>query len=63
MAVKRVKPEAILVFIEPPSLEELELRLRNRGTEDPATRIRRVNAAYEEIKAKGPTTTSWSTTT
>lgn len=52
-AVKRVRPDATLVFIEPPSLEELQLRLRNRGTEDADTMSRRVNAAYEEIKAKG----------
>src|SRR5206468_4254429 len=29
-------PEAVLVFIAPPSREELERRLRARGTEDPA---------------------------
>jgi len=29
--VKRAYPEAVLVFILPPSLEELERRLRNRG--------------------------------
>jgi guanylate kinase len=52
-AVKRVKPEATLVFIEPPSLDELHNRLRNRGTEDPDAMARRVNAAYEEVKAKG----------
>jgi guanylate kinase len=52
-AVKRAKPEAILVFIEPPSLDELSKRLRGRGTEDPETMRTRVRAAYEEIKAKG----------
>jgi guanylate kinase len=52
-AVKRVDAQAILVFIEPPSLEELQSRLRNRGTEDAAALSRRVNAAYEEVKAKG----------
>jgi guanylate kinase len=52
-AVKRVKPDATLVFIEPPSLDELHNRLRNRGTEDSDALARRVNAAYEEVKAKG----------
>ena len=52
-AVKMVKPEAVLVFIEPPTLDELHKRLRNRGTEDPITMTRRVKAAYEEVKAKG----------
>ena len=33
-AVKRAKPEAILIFIEPPSLDDLFGRLRGRGTED-----------------------------
>ena len=52
-AVKRAKPEAILVFIEPPSLDELFTRLRGRGTEDPEALRTRVQAAYEEVKAKG----------
>jgi guanylate kinase len=52
-AVKRAKPEAILVFIEPPSLDELSKRLRGRGTEDPEAMRNRIKAAYEEVKAKG----------
>ena len=51
--VKRIEPEAILVFIEPPSLDELFMRLRKRGTEDPATLNKRLRAAYEEVKQKG----------
>jgi len=31
--VKKLMPEAVLIFIEPPSLEELEARLRGRHTE------------------------------
>jgi guanylate kinase len=53
LAVKRIRPEAVLVFIEPPSLEDLLLRLRGRGTEDPETISKRVKAAYEEVKNKG----------
>jgi guanylate kinase len=53
LTVKRVRPEAVLVFIEPPSLEDLLLRLRGRGTEDPETMSKRVKAAYEEVKNKG----------
>lgn len=53
LSVKRAKPEAVLVFIEPPSLDELFLRLRGRGTEDPHTLSKRMRAAYEEVKKKG----------
>ena len=52
MMVKRARPEAILVFIEPPSLEELAPRLRGRGTEDASALSRRLQAAYEEVKKK-----------
>ncbi len=51
--VKRAMPEAILVFIEPPSLDELSARLRGRGTEDPESLLKRMEAWYREIKAKG----------
>jgi guanylate kinase len=52
MAVKRVRPDATLIFIEPPSLDELAPRLRGRGTEDPMTLTKRLKAAYEETKKK-----------
>ncbi|MGH2751181.1 MAG: guanylate kinase [Actinomycetota bacterium] len=53
LAVKRARPDAILIFIEPPSLEELFSRLRGRRTEDPDALRRRVQAAYDEVKEKG----------
>jgi guanylate kinase len=53
LAVKRAKPDAVLVFIEPPSLDELFLRLRGRGTDEPASMSRRLKAAYDEVKKKG----------
>ncbi len=52
MAVKRARPDATLIFIEPPSLDELTPRLRGRGTEDPMTMTKRLQAAYEETKKK-----------
>lgn len=52
MMVKRARPDAILIFIEPPSLEELAPRLRGRGTEDPSALDRRLQGAYEEVKKK-----------
>jgi guanylate kinase len=50
--VKRDRPEAILIFVEPPSFEELVERLESRGTEDAAAKLRRVETAYEEVKSK-----------
>src|SRR5918999_14877 len=52
LQVKRARPEAILVFIEPPSLEELVRRLEQRGTEDAEAVSRRVQASYQEVKQK-----------
>ncbi len=45
-------PEAYLVFIEPPSLEVLESRLRGRGTESEDAVLRRMNAAKVELSQK-----------
>ncbi len=52
-SVKRAKPDAVLVFIEPPSFDDLRDRIRGRGTEDPETLFKRLEAAYEEIRSKG----------
>jgi guanylate kinase len=41
------------VFIAPPSLEELERRLRNRGTENEEAIQKRMKNASEEMKRKG----------
>ena len=42
-------PEALTVFIAPPSLEVLEKRLRGRGTEDEETIASRLKRAGEEL--------------
>ncbi|HEV2754530.1 MAG TPA: guanylate kinase [Actinomycetota bacterium] len=52
-AIKRAEPHAILIFIEPPSLDDLGMRLRGRGTEDPESISRRLRSAYDEVKKKG----------
>lgn len=46
-------PDAVLVFLEPPSFEELERRLRTRGTEDEATIAHRLEIARAELAAVG----------
>lgn len=50
LQIKKKIPEAILIFILPPSQEELEHRLRGRNTEDEATIRGRLNEALREIE-------------
>ena len=49
--VKAARPEAVMIFIAPPSLAELERRLRGRGTDGEAKIQRRLTRAREEIRA------------
>ncbi len=49
--VKRAAPDARLVFLAPPSWDELVRRLTGRGTEPPEVRERRLAAAREELAA------------
>ena len=48
--VRRIHPDAVLVFIEPPSMDELEHRLRGRGTEDEASIECRLENARREME-------------
>ena len=50
-AVKAAMPEAVTVFVAPPSLDELARRLRDRGTETEAQFARRLRTAQEELAA------------
>lgn len=50
--VRTAMPDALQVFIAPPSLEALGERLRRRGTDDEQEVSRRLAVAKEEIKAK-----------
>lgn len=47
--IKRLAPAAVLIFLAPPSLEELEARLRARGLDDPEVIRRRLEAAKREL--------------
>ena len=47
--VREALPDAVLVFIEPPTAAELERRLRGRGTEDEASIERRLAGARDEL--------------
>jgi len=49
LQVRERMPEAILVFLKPPSLEALRERLIKRGTEDPVEIERRLAAATGEM--------------
>jgi guanylate kinase len=50
--VRALMPGALLMFLKPPSWEELERRLRGRGTEDPEVIERRLAQARVELAAE-----------
>jgi len=50
--VREKMPDARLVFLAPPSWEELVSRLVGRGTEDEVERTRRLETAREELAAE-----------
>jgi guanylate kinase len=50
--VRERMPEALFVFLAPPSWEELVRRLVGRGTEDAAERERRLETARGELAAE-----------
>ena len=52
-AVRLVLPEAVSVFIAPPSMAELAHRLRGRGTETDEAIARRLGRAEAEVAAIG----------
>ena len=49
--IRQSVPGSLLVFLAPPSCEELARRLTGRGTEPPEVIVRRLEAAREEIEA------------
>ncbi len=53
LQVRQKVPGALLIFVHVPSLEELENRLRARGTDDPESIERRLANARREIEISG----------
>lgn len=49
LAVQRKLPEAVLVFLLPPSLAALKERMQRRGTECPQSVAKRLAAAKQEV--------------
>ena len=52
MSVKGLFPQAVTIFVEPPSLDELEARLRGRATDSEAQIAARLEAARTELAFK-----------
>ena len=50
--VRETMPDALFVFLKPPSWEELVRRLVGRGTEDEVERERRLDTARTEMAAE-----------
>ncbi|ALA69217.1 guanylate kinase [Geobacillus thermoleovorans] len=50
MKVRRAFPEALFIFLAPPSLTELEKRIMGRGTESKELIENRLRAAKEELE-------------
>jgi guanylate kinase len=50
--VRERMPDALMVFLKPPSQHELERRLVGRGTEDAEERTRRLETARAELAAE-----------
>ena len=49
--MRKIEPEAVYIFLAPPSMDELASRLYHRKTEDPQELDRRLRVAREEMHA------------
>ncbi len=49
--VRRARPDARMIFLLPPSMRELERRLRGRGTDSDAEILRRLSVAARELES------------
>ena len=50
--IKKLTPAALLIFLTPPSVQELEARLRSRGLDDAEAVRRRLAAATSELEQR-----------
>ena len=48
--IKKILPQAVFIFLVPPSMEEVATRLKQRHTESPFDLALRIETAEEEIK-------------
>lgn len=51
-AIRRRRPDAVLVFIDPPSFDDLERRLRHRATDSAGEIETRLAIAREQLRAR-----------
>jgi len=49
--IRRISPQTVFIFLRPPSMEELELRLRQRHTESARDLALRLRKAEEEMNS------------
>lgn len=50
MNIKKLYPDCILIFVLPPSMEELKNRIRKRGTEEGEVIEKRISVAKKELE-------------
>ncbi len=50
--IKKILPQAVFIFLAPPSMEELVLRLKQRHTESSFDLALRIKTADDEIKQR-----------
>ena len=48
--IKKILPQAVFIFLAPPSMEEIVLRLEHRRTESPSDLALRIKTAGEELE-------------
>jgi guanylate kinase len=52
-SIRKIIPDAVFIFLVPPSMAELTRRLRGRKTDDPAVLMARIATASQELRSVG----------